>query len=131
MLAMGTRKIRESDFGLYSRNEAFTLLSTQAESLADKAALWRKKDPRSINTMIMMWQLLSDGDLTSRGGRQYLKAAIASLEELAPGASPVVDRATGGYDCYLALVVGHCRPPNVEIKGFLLAHRFCERNRKC
>ena len=110
MLAMGTHRISSAEFGVYCRKEAFLLLTERAESSADQAALWRKTDPGSINIMVMMWQLISDGDLSSRKARRYLKAAIAALEELAPAASPIVDRAVSGYDCYLAILVGPALP---------------------
>lgn len=128
LLALGAQKLPEGAFSSFSRSAAFQILSERAEDLADQASLWRKTDPGSINIMIMMWQVVSNGRIVSPRARRYLRVALAALEELGPEASPLVDRASCGYDCYLALLVWfkvYACKPRAEFPAVQLIDSAC------
>lgn len=82
VMALGLRKVHNTDMGPYSRNEAFLKLSSRAHSKADQAGLWRRSDLASTSTLMVLSHMTCDGDLTSRAGTRWFKAAVDSLQDL-------------------------------------------------
>lgn len=58
---------------------------------------------RSINLLVLLAGVLSDGQLESRPWLRYYKAAIASLEDLP--APPTLEEEVNAYDCYASILV--------------------------